>query len=245
MKSKNGNCIGKFFILLILMTSVLFLGCIQKEEQEQQDVLSRVDEIQMNQDQKSIGELKKIIETDPDNHTRERAIFVLSNIEIKKNVTAETIDFLKGIAYNEENDAVRTAAYANLARIREKYPFEPDDALEVRVKGDVRKGSTITVYFNVKTTQKLDANAWIKLTDFRNDTARGIILKDKIPVRFSIDKGETREIPFNIYIQREGEYLILAALKLNLDKVDSRTIKKAIFLKVESNSGSFNITNTD
>jgi hypothetical protein len=199
----------------------------------------------MNQEQGSIGELKRIIETDPDNHTRERAIFVLSDIEIKKNVTTETIDFLKGIAYQEENDAVRTAAYANLARIRERYPFEPDSALEVLVKGDVRKGSTITILFNVKTTQRLDANAWIKLTDLKNDTSDGIILKDEIPVRFSIDKGEAKEIPFNIYIQREGEYLILAALKLNLDKVDSRTIKKAIFLNVKSNSGSFNITNTD
>ena len=99
----------------------------------------------MNLDPEDIPELKEIVETPPDNYTRERAIFVLTDIAIRKDVPEEVVDFLKDIAYNERNEDVVAAAYANLYLIRETYPLEMKGDLTIRVEGEIKKGNNVTV----------------------------------------------------------------------------------------------------
>ena len=111
-----------------------------------------ISELHTRLDPGDIPELKEIITTHPDNYVRERAIFVLADIAVRKDVTEDVIDFLKDLAYNEENDEVRSAAYANLDFIREFYPLETKGELTIRIEGEIREGNNITIIATASST---------------------------------------------------------------------------------------------
>jgi len=208
---------------------------------------SYISELHLRLDAEDIPELKEIIESHPDNYTRERAVFVLADIAIRRNKTEEVVDFLKGIAYDEENDDVRSAAYANLDLIREYYALETRGDLTIRVEGKIREGNSITLIADASSTVDVDeAIVGVRrIAEFGTEETVGVELdpahprNPSNPMRISLKAGESKEIPFTIHLRKEGEYLILCALKLNIDRVDYQTIEKKIHLTVEKTGGTF------
>lgn len=202
--------------------------------------LSELEGIHLNLDVNDIPKLKEIIKSDTDSYVRERAIFVLTDISIQKNVTTEAIDFLKDIAHSEKNDEVRTAAYSNLDLIRETVPPPIEGELDFRIEGDIKKGGDITIFLRAIAYQDSEATVFIKRLSSYGDNERvGLSLVGRNKVNFPLKSGESNEFPFTLAIDENGEYLVIGALKLSLDRVDYRVIEKQIYLKVDETEGSY------
>jgi hypothetical protein len=214
-----------------------------EEERAKEVDASYVSELHMRLDPKDIPELKEIVRLNPDSDTRARAISVMTDIAMRKNVTEEVIDFLKGTASDEEDAAVRSHAYANLDLIREFYPLETRGDLSVRVEGEVKEGSSITLVATASSTVDIgEATVGVRrLAQDGYEQPVDIRLDSPNPVRFPLKTGETKEASFEVYLGKEGRYLILLALTLDLDKVDSQTIEKEVYLAVGKTAGTFEV----
>ena len=233
-------------ISVVVLATVLSILLWPSGGEEKAKVIdpAYISDIHLRLDPADIPELKQIIESHPDSYTRERAVFVLTDIAIRKDVTDDAIDFLKGIAYNEENDVVRSAAYSNLDLIREFYPLETRGDLALRVEGEIREGNTITVVATASSTVDVDeAAVGVKrLAEFGAEETTGIQLdtsSHRNPTRLSLRAGESEDVPFTVQLGKEGKYLILWVLKLSFDRVDYQVIEKGIYLTVGKTGGSF------
>jgi len=200
-----------------------------------------VSDLHMRLNPKDIPELKEIVRLNPDSDTRQRAISVMTDIAMRKNVTEEVVDFLKGIASEEEDAAVRSHAYANLDLIREFYPLEKMGDLSVGVEGEIKEGSSITLVATASSTVDVgEATVGVqKLAQYASEQAVDIRLDSRNPIRFPLKAGETKEASFEVYLGKEGRYLVLLALTLDLDKVDSQTAEKEVYLAVGKTGGTF------
>ncbi|MEM1517980.1 MAG: HEAT repeat domain-containing protein [Nitrososphaerota archaeon] len=202
-----------------------------------------LEKIHNSLDPESIPELKDIILNHPDNYVRERAVFILTDIAIRSNKVDEVIDFLKQIAYNEENDEVRTAAYANLDLIRKYYPVELGESIEIRIEGEIKKGNNVTLIVIVS-TQKDIPQAVVGIKRIVNMTAGAqtpviTMLRSMNPVWLSIRAETPEKATFIIYLESEGEYLVPCVLKLNIDRSDYKIIEKFVYLKVGKDEGAY------
>jgi hypothetical protein len=224
-------------VVLAAVLAILLWPSGGKEEAKTIDP-AYISEIHTRLDPKDIPELKQIIESHPDAYTRERAVFALADIAIRNNVTEDVIDFLKGVAYNEENDQVMSAAYSNLYLIRQSHPLETRGDLALRVEGEIKEGNTVTVVASASSTVDVDEAA----LGVKRIAPAGIGLDGSNadnPVGISLRAGEPQDVPFTIQLGREGKYLILCVLKLSFDRVDYQTIEKGIYLTVGKTGGSF------
>jgi len=242
-----------FIILLASLAGILYFSIssvhVHKPiEEREQEGLEYLNDIHRSMDPKNISELKEIILNHPDDYVRERAIFVLTDIAIRSNNVDDVIDFLKKIAYNEKDDEVRTAAYANLDLIREYYPIERVGDLKVRVEGDVRKGGNISLVLTAYSkVDVIEAKAGIKrIVNFRGETTpetilEGAVLSSRNPVRFILNAGESKDASFTIHLKESGEYIVSCMLKLDIDRVDYQVIEKQVYLKVEEGGGEYKV----
>lgn len=240
MRKKVSALIVIIIIILVVVILSVFLFTDVWQPSSSVD-LNYIKEIHIDLNPTDIPKLKDIIKTHPDNYVRERAIFVLADIAIKNNVTEDVIDFLKEIAYNEENDDVRTAAYANIYLIRESYPLAIKGDLNIQVLGEIRKGENITIVASASSTVDVtEAIVGVKrVANLGGNETQGIMLTvvSRNPVRFPLNAGESKEITFKIFLAEEGEYMIFCELQLNFDRIDYQTIEKKIHLTIGKTEG--------
>ncbi len=203
------------------------------------DDMTRIDEIHMDLDGERLDELKEIILSDKDDYTRERALFIFSDISLKEDEAEEAISFLKEVAAADPE--MRTGALANLDFIREENPFETNDALKPRVEGDIKPGSQIKVILEVSSSRDSKGEAGINQIGNLNQNLNGISSSDITPVEMGLRKGEVKEISYDLNIDQEGEYVIGVFLKLSLDRWDSMIIRKTIYLKVGKDAGVYEV----
>lgn len=208
--------------------------------------LELLEEIHRSLDPKRIPELMEIIRSHPEPYVRERAVFVLTDIAIRGNRVDEVIDFLKEIAYEEKEDNVRTAAYANLDIIRTYYPLDLGADVSIRLEGEIRKGSNVTLVITVSSGVSVpEARAGIvRIVDMASDTAlTAAMVMSTNPVKFSLSAGNPEEVRFTVYLVDAGEYGMDINVRLSLDRVDYQNIKKVVYLKVGEDRGEYLVAN--
>jgi len=193
--------------------------------------------------------LMEIIRKSPDNDARERAMFVLTDISLNASNTEETVQLFKDIALSEENDDVRTAAYTNLYHIRSVHPPESRGTLEVRIQGNIREGSRVTLIATVSSTVDVQ-NALTgiqKIADKESSHTDGITLNTShpMPLKLSLKAGVPQEIPFTFDIHKKGLYKIVYVLMLQFDRVDSEEITKDVLIEVDKDSGKYRVENPE
>jgi hypothetical protein len=205
--------------------------------------LNHVEEIHLRLDPVDIPELKIIIRNHPDNYVRERAVLVLSDIAIRKNVTNDAVGFLKDVAYNEKNDQVRSAAYSSINQIREFYPLAVQAGFAVKMDGAIIQGETITLVVICDCGRSVDeATVGINhIIEKEVGATNGIRLASPNPVRFPLQAGEGKNARFEMELRNEGDYRILCSLKLGFGRIDYLTLEKEIHLRVEKTGGSYEV----
>lgn len=180
--------------------------------------------------------LEDRIRTDPDPYVQEKGIATLTSIAIRRNETDQIIPFLKELAYREDDDGVRTAAYANIGLIRLYHPLPSRGTLRVSVDGRIAQGKNITVVATV--TPAVDVpDATIGITRFD----AGLYPATEPVVRTSLQAHVPREFQFGISLNEAGSYEVPVAVLLSWDRVDSEYLEKAIILTVTESGGTSTI----
>jgi len=182
--------------------------------------------MQLSPPENYIQELMLVVEKNEVPYVRERAIFTLTDIAIRKYETEKIIDFLKDIAMNESDDNVRTAAYANIDLIREIYPLEKKGSLNLSISGDIKKDSNITLI--AKISSKVDVEAIVGIDYLHNN----IELLSPPYHKVDLKANEPQEVEFDLHLKETGEYFIPVTLMLSFDRVDYETIEDEIVINV-------------
>ena len=229
----------------ILLIAGLFFWSVSTVEKNSE----YVDRLHLKMDPGSIPELMEIIRKSPDNDARERAMFVLTDISLNASNTEGTVQLFKDIALTEENDDVRTAAYTNLYHIRSVHPPESRGTLEVRIQGNLREGSRVTLIATVSSSVDV-GNALTgiqKIADKESSHTDGITLNSShpMPLKLSLKAGVPQEIPFTLDIHKKGLYKIVYVLILQFDRVDSEEITKEILIDAGKDSGKYRVENPE
>ncbi|MBO8182741.1 MAG: hypothetical protein H0Z28_08115 [Archaeoglobus sp.] len=174
-------------------------------------------------------ELKEIIESDADSAAKEDAIIGMAELSIAFNDTERVISYLKEIAYNEENDTVRTAAYAAIDLIRDYKPIILGDMV-VDVEGELKPGVKSVIV--------------VKVTAFSDVT--GTVSFARLPKDFEVsnpyykldlDAGEEKEFRFEFTPKQSGEYAVTIVSHLSTDRVDYYELRQKLLLKIEEDGG--------
>jgi hypothetical protein len=224
--------------------------------------LSHVDDLHMQMSASSLGELEAIIQNNADPYTRERAINVYTDIALRSQNQKRALAFLKGLASDEKNDDVRTSAYTNYYFIKEEAAIPPETTVDIRMTGDTKSGSTITVVLIVtslrgstKSTvgmvarplQEVAMTSDYNTTEFGANTGKGaltnVVLTPSIPIQRPLPANMTVEFPYTVTLKAPGKVVLETSVKVQYnDRVDYDLISKKIFLDVGSNSGTYLIT---
>jgi hypothetical protein len=226
--------------LILLIVAILIIGglsffFLKKEKFNPLKVsIQDLEEMQKVPPKDYIKKLEAVVEKNKDPYTRERAIFTLTNITIKKEETDKVIDFLKKIAMNEKEDNVRSAAYANIDLIRDYYPLEKQGSFDLSLSGDIKKNGKIKIV--AKVSSKIDVKeARVGISSLHKNIR---LLEPFRPVyKFSLNANEPKEFEFNFNLKEVGEYKIPFSFILSFDRIDYEEIVKEIFLKVGESSG--------
>jgi hypothetical protein len=181
--------------------------------------------------------LMSLVEENEDSYVRESAIFTLTDLKIRDNETDDIIDFLKDIAMNEEDENVRTAAYANIDLIRDVYPLEKQGSLELHVTGDIMKNNNITILANVSSNVTLEEEAIVGINSWDDK----IDMLSERMFKLNLEANITQQVSFVLHLNDTGEFFIPVTLKLCFDIIESENIKKQIYLNVEESDGEFEI----
>lgn len=178
-------------------------------------------------------QLMDIIRKNPDPYIRERAVFTLTDIAIKKNASEKIVPELREIALNGQDANLQSAAYANLALIDTVLPKIPQATLNISVQGTIRPGQTITVVA-VITSQRQPAKALVGTSLI----PKGLDLTSPPITAVKLVPGSPASVPFTFTIRDPGDYKIPVHLLVSYNRVESEQITRYLYLKADSAGGS-------
>ena len=177
-------------------------------------------------------QLMEIIRKNPDPYIRERAVFTLTDIALRKNASEKIVPQLREIALNEKDANLQSAAYANLALIDNVVPKTPGAALDLSVQGAIRMGQTITVVA-VVSSQRPPAKALVGTSNI----PKGLDLTSKPLTAVKPVPGSTVQVPFTFTIRDTGNYKIPFYLQVSYSRAESEQIEKDLYLHVNATGG--------
>ena len=232
------------WFLVCIICAGLIAGCTNGPEEEQKDdAAPGIYDVYKELSQGDIVGLEQIIESSADSDVRESAVIVVTDLAISTNATDDVVPFLKNVALHEEDDTVRSAAYANLALIRESYPEEAKGTLDLRIDGPIGAGQNITlvatVSSSVKTEKALVGIKKILGGDGKPTTDILLVDAPRLPIKLQLAAGSPKEIPILLHIGKQGKYSIFYVFQLDLDRVDSQVIEKEVYIYFENGIGKY------
>lgn len=222
-------------IALSLAIALVTNSCIFQPKKPPQDItLADLANMQQKPDKNDISTLIEVIKSHSDDEVREEAVFVLTDTALETGTEVDkVIDFLKGVATGDENEAVATAAFANIDLARKTYPLESKGSLRLSVLGNIARGNTVTLMAEVGSSSNVE-DAIVGIIALHPNIQ---LLSQKSSIRLPLKAGQFNYVSFPLQLKETGEYLIRVGLKLNFDQVDYEFIDKSIYLKVGETSG--------
>jgi hypothetical protein len=235
IKMKNKSVfLGVFVIVAVL----LFSGCIGTEDEPEMTEMETLEAMQASPPENYVEEMETIIETTQDPYIKERGLLTLTDVALRKNETEEIVDYLKEKAMNEEDDDVRTTAYASIDLIRSQHPLESKGTLEISISGDIKKGSDITLIAEVSSTVDIEKPVIVGITRLHNSIE---LLSETGIEKLSLKANEPKEVEFDLLLTETGEYFVPVAFMMSFDSIDYEKIKKEVRLVVNENDGEFEV----
>jgi hypothetical protein len=223
-------------VLAILCLGQLLAGCSDSVTANQDPVADVTQEdlesLQSQAPEDYREQLGAVIDRHPDEYLRERAVFALVDIARQKGEISEIVETLKDIAYNEPQDDVRSAAYANLDLIDTLQPQPSRATLELTVEGEIRKAATVTVVARVSSEIDIpQARLTIDCPVYGIEPANQPLYK------LSLVGGEPQEIRFDIQLNETGRNMVQVVLFLSYDRTESESVEKIVFFNISETSG--------
>lgn len=200
--------------------------------------ISSIETMQMDPPTDYDLQLTEIIQNHPDPYIRERALFTLTDIAIRKNESGKVVSKLREIALNEQNADLQSAAYANLALIETVVPTIPQSSMDVSVQGTIGPGQTIKVIANI-TSQRLPTRAIVGISHM----PQGLDLQSSPIKNVKVVPGNFVSVPFTIMIRTSGRYKIPISLLVSYNRVESEKVNKNLYLTVNTTGGNSYIIN--
>ncbi|VVB72768.1 Uncharacterised protein [uncultured archaeon] len=220
-------------ILLFVVLSICGIQWLSIGEPKERLNIDYLEAMQLNPTEDYIQRLERIISKNNDPYLIERAIFILTDIALRKNQSDKIIFFLKNIAMNEENDMIRTAAYANIDLIRTVHPLEKVGSMGLAVNGKIQKGENINIIARISSTIPV-TNAVIGINRLHKD----IEILSSPTVKINISKNEhvpeNQLVTFKLRLKEAGLYKIPVSLLMSIDRIDYSLTYKYIYLNVSS-----------
>jgi hypothetical protein len=228
--------------------------------------LAHVEDLHMQMSASSLGELETIIRNNADPYTRERAVNVYTDIALQTQNPQRALAFLKGLASDEKDDNVRTSAYTNYYFIREQTGIPPATTMDIRVLGDIKPGSDITVVLGVTSSRGSNlsfvgmqartpqeqpvmtgtGSPGVSENVIDANTGKGaftnVLLDPSFRIRKPLPANVTVEYPYTVTIKGPGKVVLQSIVEVRYDMLDYDKVKKDIFLDVGINGGTYTIS---
>ena len=222
-------------ILLFLAVLVLCAGCASNSPP--QETTPTVKDLHRSMDAESLPRLASIIEGAGDNYTREQAVFAYADIARQNGKGKEAMDFFKKVAYEEQNDEVRTAAYANYYLLIQDEP--PMLTLNATVEGEIRPGRTITVTAVIRSGKDYpEASVYLQAENPETGlNTSAVVGQDRISTQ--ITAGTPQNVPFTVSLLREGDAILRLRVKAVLDCLEYEEVDRTVYLSISNQGGSY------
>lgn len=219
----------KAILCCFLTAAVVLVGCDQASRTDRVKV-EDLEAMQVDVPDDYISKLKAIIEGDSDPYVRERAVFTLAEIAVRRHETGDVVGIVREVAENESDDNVRTAAYANLDVIRSYAPPENNSTLELNVTGDLRKGETITLTAKVSSRIDIEKEAMLSIPSLHNNVE---LVSGSRVQKIRLQAGEPREVEYKLKLNETGTYFVPVSLLVSLSRTEHEKLREEVHLVVE------------
>ena len=221
-------------IVAVIIIVVVAMVLVSSDKDKESETVEYLEEMQLNPTDNYIEELENIILNDSDPYVRERGIFTLTDIALREGDTDQIVDFLKEIAYDDEDENVRTAAYANVDLIRKVHPLPQRGSLQLSIAGEIEKGSTISLIANIASSINVN-DAIVGIEKLHKDIE---CLSSPI-TNVKLQANESKTFECELKLNETGTYVLPVTLMLSFDRVDSETIQQEIHLTVTETDGEY------
>ena len=221
--------------------------------------------MRMGMDPNSLPILEGIISGTGDNYTRERAVIAYADISLRTGNGEHALSFLKGVAYDEENDEVRTSAYTNYYWLKDGMGKEPESGMDLEVSGDLLTGINITIlvtaFTNRSATDPAKISCGAQDLEEHNLTTGGapgvgVIVNDSTSgkgafakaqvlspdmVRRDLSIGVPVDVPFTVYLKESGQTVVKCRVQVRHDRLDYDELEKWVYLDIGPGNGTYSI----
>lgn len=222
-------------------------------------------QMRMDANSSSLAILEGIIAGTGDNYTRERAVIAYADIALRTGNGEDALNFLKGVAYNEQNDEVRTSAYTNYYWLKEGMGKGAQSEMDVEVSGDLLTGNNITILVTAFTNRSATDPAKIScgaqdLAEHNvttggapgvgvivNDSTSGIGAFAKAQVlppdmlRRDLSVGVPVSVPFTVNLKESGQTLVKCRVEVRHDRLDYDELEEWVYLDIGPENGTYTI----
>ena len=248
-------------VMGILVASMLLAGCTQENGTPLYGVggpssnvqpfssLRDLEAIHLNLSASDIPRIGATV-ADPrvNRDIRDRAIFILTDVALSTNRTGEALTLLKRVAATERDERLRTAAYANIDLIRRVSVADKYGDVEIRIDGLIHQGTNVTLVAKISTYKPISKTLFgiTKIVEGEKGPTDGIVIINPPlwPIHVSLQPGSSQEIPITLTLAREGEYQIVCALQMDVDRTDYQRIQKEVYITVRKDSGEYEVVET-
>ena len=221
--------------------------------------------MRMEMDPNSLPTLEGIISGTGDNYTRERAVIAYADIALRTGNGEDALGFLKGVAYNEQNDEVRTSAYTNYYWLKEGMGKGAESEMHVEVSGDLLTGNNITILVTAFTNRSATDPAKISCGaqsleehSFSGgaNPGEGFIVNDSTSgkgayanaqvlapdmLRKDLSPGVPVDTPFKVYLKQSGQTVVKCKVEVRHDRLDYDELEEWVYLDIGAENGTYSI----
>jgi hypothetical protein len=221
--------------------------------------------VHMAMDPNSLPGLEAVITGNGDNYTRERAVIAYADIALRTGNGQRAMDFLKNVAYVEQNQEVSSSAYANYYWLKSGMGIGPNATMGVSVSGSLKTGNNITVLVTVYSPRPASHLAKVSCggvdTEPHNVTTGGgpdvgVVMNSSISGAgafahaWVLSPDTVKEnitampvtVPFTVYLRESGKTIVKCHLEARYDRLDYDELEQWVYLDVGPDSGTYNIT---
>jgi hypothetical protein len=211
-----------------LLVFALFLAGWSVGHNPRDATISTLEDMQVDPPADYIHYLSEVISSHSDPYVRERAVFTLTDISLRRDESASVRPILLKIAQTSQDTDLQSAAFSNLDLIDKVVPVPPKTEMNLTVDGRIRQGQTITVNITLTSTVMP-----VKVLTGIRRIPKGLVLESPPSVRTALKQGEPVTIPFQIKILQDGEYELPFSSSISYSRVEKENLERTLYLAVK------------
>lgn len=223
-----------FIIRILFITSLIcgigWCGPALPAAGAASDELRYLESLQQELPDNYVEAIQRVLDTSLDPYVRERGILALTDIAQNKNEPGIIIGYLTELAMEEDDENVRTAAYASIHLIQNLHSRARKGSLELSISGALTKGNTVTLIARISSVVLTQEEAVVGITSLHENIE---LVSEKAVQKVYLQRaGMPYELMFELRLKEAGSYFIPVSFLLSIDRVDFEQIQKRLYVKV-------------